>query len=578
MGGSTNSDSSSPSLTTTAATADRAIANNTVYRITPQNNEDFCLEILGGSRKKNAAIQANTFWGGPGQKFLAVSVSDGVFAFESLVSGYYLSVSTDKLIQRPGSPDPDKYQLFRIDETTNAVRIYNKASGRYLSVSKKGVLSLSATAMAAANLFSLQKVALIEGGSYRFNTANNMFLGIKKFSDSEGARAALLSKNSSTSLIWKVSVAKNGIVMKLANGKSGKVLSVSGSVARDNVTATQSKDRGKKGQRFSLLPAHGGWFVLRNQLGNYLAASGQAAGASLRTTTKESSAAKFRFESSDAALVKLDARRLILAKPGAHLYLKTTVGAKNIALAQAAYSSSDSKVATVNSVGKVTAKAYGECTISVTVDGHTAKCPVSVARKWVALTFDDGPGNYTAQLLNDLKKRRVTATFFVLGSMATSRRALLRRMISEGHEIGNHTYGHNPNASTLIAQLSRTDAVVKAATGQTTTLMRPPGGSINSTTRKCGKPIVLWSVDPRDWADRNSGIVYDRVIGSTKSGSIVLLHDIHPTSTAAALRIVDTLKERGYTFVSVSELLNQPKANTVYSQGTSRPRTMKVLR
>jgi peptidoglycan/xylan/chitin deacetylase (PgdA/CDA1 family) len=106
--------------------------------------------------------------------------------------------------------------------------------------------------------------------------------------------------------------------------------------------------------------------------------------------------------------------------------------------------------------------------------------------------------------------------------------------------------------------------------------MRPPGGAINNVTRKSGKAIIMWSVDPKDWRDRNVKTVYDRVMKNAKSGSIVLLHDIHPTSADAAIKIMKDLKKKGYVFVTVSDLLGKPKANKVYNKGPKKVRTMKI--
>jgi peptidoglycan/xylan/chitin deacetylase (PgdA/CDA1 family) len=274
--------------------------------------------------------------------------------------------------------------------------------------------------------------------------------------------------------------------------------------------------------------------------------------------------------------VSLDADELLFGKKGAKLKLKTTVQPKNADLSGLKYKSSDESVATVTKNGKVKAKGWGVCDITVTVGDKKDTCKVTVAKKWVALTFDDGPGNYTDKLLKAMKKQGVRATFFVVGQMAQSRTSLLKKMVKNGNEIGNHTYAHDGSAGALMNALKKTDKIVKKATGHKTALMRPPGGAMNEVTRRCGKPIILWSVDPLDWRDRNANTVYQRVMKSTKSGGIVLLHDIHPTSVDAAIRIMKTLKSKGYAFVTVSELLGNPKANKVYNKGPGKVRTMKI--
>jgi peptidoglycan/xylan/chitin deacetylase (PgdA/CDA1 family) len=274
--------------------------------------------------------------------------------------------------------------------------------------------------------------------------------------------------------------------------------------------------------------------------------------------------------------IELDATELLFGKKGAKLTLGVTVKPKRADTSGIKYRSNDTSVATVNSKGVVKAKGWGTCTVSARVGGKKARVKVTVAKKWVALTFDDGPGSYTNKLLKAMKKRGVRATFFVVGQMAKSRKDILKKTVKYGNEIGNHTYAHNGSAGALMNGLSKTDSIVKSATGSKTTIMRPPGGAINSVTYRCGKPIIIWSVDPKDWRDRNANTVYSRVMNSTKSGSIVLLHDIHKTSVTAAIRIMDALKDKGYAFVTVSEMLKAEKAGKVYYKGSKKVRTMKL--
>lgn len=274
--------------------------------------------------------------------------------------------------------------------------------------------------------------------------------------------------------------------------------------------------------------------------------------------------------------LSLDAKRLIFAKKGDTLTLVATVQPAKAFPASIKFTSSNKKIATVTSKGVVKAKGWGECTITAKVDGIKKTCQVSVANKWVAITFDDGPGKYTNKLLKGLKKQKVQATFFVVGSMAKSNKSVLKNVYKNGHEISNHTYNHKAGAATLKGQLSKTDKIIKSVTGKNSTLMRPPGGVINNGTKKCGKSIIMWSVDPKDWRDRNASTVRSRVLKSTKSGSIILLHDIHPTSVTAALNITKDLKKRGYTFVTVSDIIGKPKANKTYFKGRSKVKTMKI--
>ena len=195
------------------------------------------------------------------------------------------------------------------------------------------------------------------------------------------------------------------------------------------------------------------------------------------------------------------------------------------------------------------------------VDCRVTKC--------VAITFDDGPGLYTDKLLAALRAADAKATFFVLGDVSAARPAALRRIAAAGHEIANHTWSHRALPSLTDAQvrsqLTRSADVIESITGTRPELMRPPYGSLSS--RVVGIlgvrewPIVLWDVDPEDWKYKNADTVYRRVLARTAPGSIVLLHDIHATTVAAVPRILAALADRGYTFVTVSELYGRQLTN-----------------
>ena len=184
----------------------------------------------------------------------------------------------------------------------------------------------------------------------------------------------------------------------------------------------------------------------------------------------------------------------------------------------------------------------------------------AAGEKLVAITFDDGPSQYTSQLLDGLAARGAKATFFMLGQMAESRKSIVKRAWEEGHQICSHSYDH-PNLNTLSAdairsQFSRTDAILDSALGfDATSMIRPPYGNANSTVLSIGGvPFFYWSVDTEDWKSRNADSVYNEILRSTRDGSIVLMHDIYPTTITAALRAVDTLQSQGYQFVTVAEL------------------------
>ncbi|MGV9778928.1 polysaccharide deacetylase family protein [Streptosporangium sp. NPDC003464] len=183
--------------------------------------------------------------------------------------------------------------------------------------------------------------------------------------------------------------------------------------------------------------------------------------------------------------------------------------------------------------------------------------------KCVALTYDDGPGEHTGQLLDILAGRGVRATFFVIGRMVAEGDGPynLRRMVTEGHEVGNHTWSHAQltalSEAGIRGELSRTQGVVHHVTGRWMTLMRPPYGAtgkrVAAVARDRGLAQILWDVDTKDWRDRDSLIVTRRA-SAAPPGSVVLMHDIHPTTIEAAPHVLDQLAARGYTFVTVSEL------------------------
>ncbi|NDU71597.1 polysaccharide deacetylase family protein [Actinomadura sp. DSM 109109] len=185
------------------------------------------------------------------------------------------------------------------------------------------------------------------------------------------------------------------------------------------------------------------------------------------------------------------------------------------------------------------------------IDCDRAKC--------VALTFDDGPGPHTARLLDTLKRNGVRATFFMLGQNVGAHRAVVRRMALEGQEVANHTWSH-PNLTTLSSaevrsEIQRTQKAVKDASGVAPTLVRPPYGSTNRRVeRAVGMPLVLWSVDTLDWRHRDAARDARVGVRAPKSGGIVLFHDIHKQSVDAIPQVVDGLRRRGFTFVTVSEL------------------------
>lgn len=192
----------------------------------------------------------------------------------------------------------------------------------------------------------------------------------------------------------------------------------------------------------------------------------------------------------------------------------------------------------------------------------SANCP---SGRCVALTFDDGPGPHTERLLDILRQHNVKASFFVLGSKSSSGTHILRRTASEGHYIGNHSWSHanlsKLEAGSIHKELSQTSEAIYKATGKRPSSMRPPYGASNhivaSEMKKLEMSSIMWSVDTRDWADRNSIIVCNRAVAGASPGAIILMHDIHSTSVDATPCIIDALKKQGYSFVTVEQLFGK---------------------
>ena len=182
---------------------------------------------------------------------------------------------------------------------------------------------------------------------------------------------------------------------------------------------------------------------------------------------------------------------------------------------------------------------------------------------YVALTFDDGPsGSITEALLDGLRERNAHATFFLCGYRMEQYPSALPRYIAEGHQVGVHSTIHTDltklSPEEVHGDIKETAQQIFIATGVRPILMRPPGGAWDETVQREaaaeGMSLILWSVDPRDWATADADAVLQAMATCVGAGDVILMHDLSESSVEAALRLVDRMQAQGYRFVTVSEL------------------------
>lgn len=213
-------------------------------------------------------------------------------------------------------------------------------------------------------------------------------------------------------------------------------------------------------------------------------------------------------------------------------------------------------------------------------DRKTLFAPVTKNTKVIALTFDDGPkAGVTDWLLEELEQRNVKATFFLIGSQTEGNEAIIEKMYADGHQIGCHTYSHVQ--LTLLSEQEQKEEIlqwyqaISSVIGDFSYCIRPPYGSVNNHVCDClDIPVILWSVDTEDWTGKSAGAIADYIISEADDGDIILLHDIFEESVQGAVMALDELRRRGYTFVTVNELLEQKgmviKGGSVYRRAVQK--------
>ena len=202
--------------------------------------------------------------------------------------------------------------------------------------------------------------------------------------------------------------------------------------------------------------------------------------------------------------------------------------------------------------------------VETTVQEETTRA-IDPNKPMIALTFDDGPGQYTGKLLDALEKYNARASFFMCGYSLKKTDIpvdeLLKRMDALGCDLGNHTMNHcaldKVSKSKRKYEINGVNELVKKAVGYNPKFLRPPYGSgiRDAKVQKAAKmPIVCWSVDTLDWKTKSKKKTVKSIMDSAKDGQIILMHDIHSWSVDAAIEAIPKLQKKGYQIVSVSEM------------------------
>ena len=192
----------------------------------------------------------------------------------------------------------------------------------------------------------------------------------------------------------------------------------------------------------------------------------------------------------------------------------------------------------------------------------------------IALTFDDGPDNeFTPQLLDILNERGAKATFFILGEEAEKYPQIVKAAYDSGHQIENHSYDHprftKIDKDELQYQINTTNDIIYGITGEMPAYVRPTYGAINKTVaEQIGYPMMLWTLDPRDWEAEEADIVYNNIMANVYNGAVIVLHDKNPSTHEALKMVIDELQAKGWKFVTLDEYYQyfnmQPQPHKVY--------------
>lgn len=200
---------------------------------------------------------------------------------------------------------------------------------------------------------------------------------------------------------------------------------------------------------------------------------------------------------------------------------------------------------------------------------------IDPSKPMVALTFDDGPGKRTMELLEAFEEYGARATFFMVGSNIPNYPDAIKKMEEIGCEIGNHTNTHanltKLDAAGINNEIGTVDQLLADIIGRGATVIRPPWGEKNDTVKSTVQnPLIMWSIDTLDWKTRNAESTISTVMNNVGDGDIILMHDIHTQSVDAAIQLIPKLQAAGYQLVTVSELAQSRNINMekggVYSE------------
>ncbi|MDR7208598.1 polysaccharide deacetylase family protein [Flavobacterium piscis] len=209
--------------------------------------------------------------------------------------------------------------------------------------------------------------------------------------------------------------------------------------------------------------------------------------------------------------------------------------------------------------------AFGSARISSNYHVKTFCNNPSETAKKIAITFDDGPGFFTLEVLELLKKYNAKATFFCIGKNVEQHPEIVKQIIAKGHLVGNHSYHHSPffdfyNAKRIREEIEKTDALLEKFTSKKINFFRPPYGvttpSIRRALQLTGHKVIGWNIRSFDGGTKNQNLIFSRIIKRVSPGGIVLLHDTASHSVLVLEQFLQFLQQNNYKVVSVEELLN----------------------